>query len=251
MFSSQEFQTWAKDNVVLFSSIMTRIPDRKEDDLLSKYGFRGFPSLAILKTDGDAITKKVDRSLGGMKTTVQAAAAYSALQAKVDAGEDYDKTGWFMAQLGLGQLDLKEAKKQFEALGLTGKTAAKADEKILGMEIDHAMATLRKTRDEDAVAQKVFALYKADRKPAKDHPMHAFYIDFVLKGADLMDDADAYKWAAPAVLESRKERLDQVKGRMGDPRFKENQRALDYFKDTIEKTEKEIAEISAKLKELG
>ena len=68
MFSKEDFQAWGKKDVVLFASVMTRIEGREDDDLLTKYGFRGFPSFAILDAEGEAITKQMGRDLASMQT---------------------------------------------------------------------------------------------------------------------------------------------------------------------------------------
>ena len=51
MFSSKGFQSWGKDNAILFAAVMTKIEGRKDDELLRTYEFRGFPSMAILDAD--------------------------------------------------------------------------------------------------------------------------------------------------------------------------------------------------------
>ena len=58
VFSTTEFQSWGKNNAVLFAATMTKIEGRKDDELLRTYEFRGFPSMAILDAKGEAITKK-------------------------------------------------------------------------------------------------------------------------------------------------------------------------------------------------
>ncbi|HMQ21913.1 MAG TPA: hypothetical protein PKE00_05445, partial [Planctomycetota bacterium] len=136
MFSTEGFQAWAKKNVVLFASIMTRIEGREDDALLRTYGFGGFPSMAMLDGGGEAITKKIGRDLPSMQTTATAAADYISLKNKVEAGEDVDPIKFFMARLGLGQLTAEEAAKEAAGLELDAVQKAILDKALLGLELD-------------------------------------------------------------------------------------------------------------------
>ena len=118
MFSKQDFQDWGKQNAVLFAAVMTKIEGRKNDDLLRTYGFSGFPSMAILDADGEAITKRVPRDLFSMQNIVAAAPDYVKLKAAEQAGEAVDGKAWFMARLGVGELEAKEAKELLASTGI-------------------------------------------------------------------------------------------------------------------------------------
>ena len=91
MFSKKDFQTWGKQNAILFAAVMTKIEGRKDDALLRTYEFRGFPSMAILDADGTAMTKKVPRDLYSMSNIVAAAPAYAKLSAAIEAGNEVDR----------------------------------------------------------------------------------------------------------------------------------------------------------------
>ena len=54
-----KFKEFSKSHVMLLS-VMTKIDDRKNDDLLGEKGFRGFPSFAILDAGGDVIAKNLE-----------------------------------------------------------------------------------------------------------------------------------------------------------------------------------------------
>lgn len=59
VFSKEEWQTYAKDNVVMvlidFPKDKTKVPEKfveRNDELKEKYGVRGFPALILLDSDG-------------------------------------------------------------------------------------------------------------------------------------------------------------------------------------------------------
>ena len=85
MFSQKKFQTWGKGDAILFAAVMTRIEGRENDRLLRKYGFSGFPSLAILDADGALITKQITRNTGSIQSAMRASQSYASLKKKVDA----------------------------------------------------------------------------------------------------------------------------------------------------------------------
>ena len=165
MFSNKDFQDWAKDNVVLFASIMTRIEGRKDDALLSDYGFRGFPSLALLDSKGEIITKKVNRDLPSMKEVTKNASAYVTLKAKVDAGEEVDKAEWLMARMGMGLLSVDEAKEAMAEVELSDAQADKMDTMLVVLEVE-TMLNQARNRGPEASQHPamIYKMWKSNRK---------------------------------------------------------------------------------------
>ncbi|MCB9917417.1 MAG: hypothetical protein H6832_03345 [Planctomycetes bacterium] len=242
MFSKEEFQTWAKDNVVLFASIMTRIEGREDDALLKDYGFRGFPSMAILDGSGDAITKKVARELPAMKESVAACNAYAKTKAKVDAGEDVDPAEWFLTRLALGQFSVDEAKEAAAELELTESQKATYDKALLGLELDGLMASARNPAGQKAAAEAVYAFYKAGRVPAAGSQQESFFMAMLGSAADSKNDGDAYLVAGPHLLKQAKDALKRIEdmreGFKGDPK---------RIEEAIDRMKKQVTDIEAKL----
>lgn len=236
---------------------MTKIEGRKEDDLLRTYGFRGFPSMAILDASGEVITKKVNRDLPSMQSVVAAPSSYYKLKSKVEAGEQYDKTAWFTAQLGLGQLSVDEAKEQFEALGLKGAAAKKADQQILALEIDGILHS----RGGNPIG-KIYEFFKAGRIPPENSSQTAFYHSSLMQAALRNDDAKAFKFSYKRALSGAELNVKNWQNRL--PRYerdlekyKDNarilpqvERAIQAAKRQIETGKKSIAKIEAFAKKL-
>ena len=125
MFSNKEFQSFAGESTVLFASVMTKIEGRKDDELLRTYGFRGFPSMAILDASGEKKFDSLPRDVYGMRCVLGSVDDYLALKDKVDAGETVDEKAWFLARLGVGEVDVSSARKELESLGwLSPRTEA-------------------------------------------------------------------------------------------------------------------------------
>ncbi|MCA8968890.1 MAG: hypothetical protein KDC95_03875 [Planctomycetes bacterium] len=241
MFSKEEFQTWAKENVVLFASIMTKIDGRQDDALLRDYGFGGFPSMAMLDGDGEAITKKVERELPAMKETFAKCNAFLKTKAKVDAGEEVDAAKWFMMRLTLGQLSVAEAKEQGGDLELNEAQKVEFDQAVLALELDDLMKNYRKVGAE-ATANAVYDMFKAGRVPAAGSSSETFFMSMLGSAADKKNDGDAYLVAGPFLLKQAQNMLKRIEGMRegykGDPKRLET--AAEQFK-------KQVADIEAKL----
>lgn len=241
MFSTEGFQAWAKKNVVLFASIMTRIEGREDDALLRTYGFGGFPSMAMLDGGGEAITKKIGRDLPSMQTTATAAADYISLKNKVEAGEDVDPIKFFMARLGLGQLTAEEAAKEAAGLELDAVQKAILDKALLGLELDSLMAGARTPDGAAAAGAKVYELYKAGRVPAAGASQEAFYMAMLVKIAEENDDGPAFLVAYPHVRKQAAETVKRLEDMMTKtPAMKER------IETSLQRMQKQLADLDAK-----
>jgi hypothetical protein len=72
LFSSKEFTGFAKTQT-MFLHITSRVPGRKDDDLLQKIGGSGFPTMVVMNAAGDVLTKPNARSLAGFREAVSRA----------------------------------------------------------------------------------------------------------------------------------------------------------------------------------
>ncbi|PIE25024.1 MAG: hypothetical protein CSA62_01610 [Planctomycetota bacterium] len=246
MFSTKEFRAWAKKNVVLFASIMTRIQGRKEDDLLSKYGFRGFPSLALLDANGEMITKKVSRDLPSMKAIVHSAAKYAKLKAQVDAGEDVDKAEWLMARMGMGMLSVEEAKEAMAEIELSDAQADKMDTMLLALEIESMLQAAR-SRSPEAKSHpaKIYKMWKSNRRLPKGHGLEAFYMSMLFQEAEKQNDAEAWTAAFPFIerqLQSQLKRFESFRNRVREDQKDRLEKAIESMKNRLKALRKKAAQ---------
>jgi hypothetical protein len=243
VFSKQEFQSWAKRSVVPFAAVMTRIEGRKDDDLLRTYGFRGFPSMALLDAAGEAITKEIPRDLFSMQNIVAAAPAYAKLSAAAAAGDEVDAKAWFLAQLGMGKLGAEAARAQLEELGLAGNSKAEQMVFVLEMNDLWHKARGREATDEDKTAAReaVYAAFKAGKRlPAGASP-EPFVDEMLMESAKSNKDAKAFFFTYDRVKVGLVERIGQMKGFA--PRYRAD---LEKNKDDAEA----VKRIEASLKRL-
>ncbi|MCA8976443.1 MAG: hypothetical protein KDC98_17115 [Planctomycetes bacterium] len=266
MFSKKDFQVWGKQNAVLFAAVMTKIDGRKDDDLLRTYGFRGFPSMAILDADGAAITKKVPRDLYSMRNIVAAAPTYVKLKAEVDAGTDVDKGQWLMAQLGMGELGAAEAREQLAGADLDDATRATAEQMLFVVEMQELSGTLR-GRDVSAEAKTaacaaVYEAFKAGKRLPEGAAPEQFVDDMLIEAAKDNSDGEAFFFAYERVKARFLERIEMMKDYL--PRYREDIEKLEGDDQKVERAksalkrvgefiadaEKQVAELDALAKKL-
>ena len=237
---------------------MTKIEGRKDDDLLSTYGFRSFPSLAVLDASGKAIVKGFGRDLSSMQEATTKSSDFLKMRAKVDSGADYDKKAWFYAQLDLDQLTADEARGCAVALGLEGDEAKDVNSRILSLEIAEMIA--KPNADH---GNKVYKWYKAGRR-LKNPPRGQmdFFKAEVVNGAMKSNDAEAYKFGASQARKMHETQLKRDRSilpRIGPAkeRFAGNAKVLaqierdeKIFKERIKRLEKVLAAMDAFEKKL-
>jgi hypothetical protein len=249
VFSDKDFQKWGKQDVVLFASVMTRIEGREDDALLSDYGFRGFPSLALLDSEGEMVTKEIGRDLYSMQAVSAAAPLYNKIKPKVDAGEDYDKAAWFMARLGMGELKLADVQKEIPNLKLSEQQQKSAETQILMLELDDLMQKLRsRALEMDAAGDLVYGYYMKGRRLPAGAALASFFDQMLVKGASKAKDAEAFMFAYPRVKDGMSKQLASLE--KGKVQYKDNERAQEYFGRNIESTKKQIEELEAQAKGL-
>lgn len=250
MFSTSEFQTWAKANVVPFAAVMTKIEGRENDELLRTYGFRGFPSLALLDPNGDAIMKNLARDVHSMASAVKAAADYAELKAKVDAGEEVDQGRWLLARLGLNKLELEPAMSEFASLDLEGEQRQEAIHHLVQLELGQLMSKAREGGDgAKAAQQRVLVMFHEDWKPPEGSSVQSFYDSLLIEAAKEQEDEAAFRYAYPRVRERLLEQKQTFEGYLD--RYKDNEETLGRVRTMIERNEKELAELEAAASKLG
>ncbi|MBL4846338.1 MAG: hypothetical protein JKY65_12490 [Planctomycetes bacterium] len=148
---------------MLFCSIMSRVPGRKNDALLNEKGGRGFPYLVYMDAAGEVIGKPSGRTVGAFRKT----ARYLTLKNKKDRSTSEEVE---LIQLGLamGKLDPDKAKEQAAALKLNGAQKAlikKAIKVAVGQNKARALLGQVKSQSDvqskgAQVGEKLWALYQ-------------------------------------------------------------------------------------------
>ena len=262
MFSKKDFQTWGKDNAVLFAAVMTKIDGRAQDDLLRTYEFRGFPSLALLDADGTAIKKGLARDLYSIKNVVKAAPLYQAMQAKLDAGTAVDQRQWLLARLGMGKVDAEEARTEIASLDWPGKGKLKkqVEQQLFVMEMTALSRRAgRRNAEAEVKAEACAAVYEAfkagRRLPPGSAPV-AFFDDMLVDAAMAGGDHEAFAFAAGRVRAALQDRIKAMEQRLPRYRadlekFKDDERTLPRIHSAIERTETQLAEARKKLADMA
>lgn len=267
MFSKTDFQNWGKDNAILFAAVMTKIDGRAEDDLLRKYGFRGFPSLAILDSSGKIITKNVQRTLESMSAIVEKSTKHLAMKKKVESGEGYDEAAWFLSRLDMGTIDLATAKTEMADLDLTPAQKTSAKQQIFGMELtkmrDAVTAQMRArgrrgaARDDGSTDEEpkldpqafVYEAFKKGHRLPAGHPLTAYMDSLLVAASKKHDDNEALMFAYERVRKSQEARVKQMESMKARYANQDNDRArstLERIEDIIENTKKMIADLDAR-----
>ena len=251
MFSTSEFQTWAKANVVPFAAVMTKSEERPHDELLRTYGFGGFPSLALLDANGDAIMKGIGRDVHSMSSAVKAARDYEDLKAKFDAGDEVDQGRWLLARLGLNKLELEEAMNEFMSLNLEGEQRQAAIHHLVQLELGQLMGAMREGGDAavKSAQQRVLVMFHEGWTPPEGAGEQRFYDSLLIAAAKEQQDEVAFRYAYPRVRAQLLEQKETFEGYLD--RYKDDEATLGRVRTMIERNEKELAELEAAAKQLG
>jgi len=272
VFSKKDFQNWGKQNAVLFAAVMTRIEGRKDDDLLRTYGFRGFPSMALLDAEGEAITKSIPRDLYSMRKIVAAAPTYAKLAAMIEAGETVDETKWFFARLGMGKLELEEAKAFLDGGKLSGKALADAEQGVFVLEMGALQSRMRQRglspEEREAITAEVrdavYAAFQAGKRLPEGVSVAPFVDDMLITAAKENGDAKAFFHSYERVkagLVDRMKSLASYPERMradlekykDDPqrveRIQQSMKRFEQFMSNLEEQVAELDEMAKKLKQ--
>jgi hypothetical protein len=237
VFSARDFQSWGKDNAILFAAVMTKIEGRENDDLLRTYGFRGFPSMAILDADANAIVKKIPRDLNSMRKIVASTPDYLRMSKMLDAGKPVDAAKWFLAQLNLGKLTAAAANEELAKAKLNRADKAAAEQSIFLLEMTELQGVARRrdatAEEKMAACEAVYEAFKAGKRLAEGAPPEAFVDDMLLDAAKSNNDKEAFAYIKDRVKARHLKRIEDMKG------FKERYQAdVEKFKDDEKKRER-------------
>lgn len=139
LFLTDEFVAFAKDHV-MFLSIMSRVPARKDDALLRAYGFRGFPSMAVLSPGLGKLSSPRGRSVEAFKAAVS--------QAKAMIADDPDGVA---AKDKAAEAAIKQSNKKRAFLGVRGAGASKEAKGVAINVIEGKAASKAGLQDGDSI----------------------------------------------------------------------------------------------------
>jgi len=230
--SEPEFAEFAKD-VTLFLHITTRITGRKDEDLLSKVGGRGFPHLVAMDATGKLFGSPNDRTVESFRKLMTVVSEYGNFKAKAEKGDAVAKVEFFIRALKVGDFKkLDEAKKHLATLKKVSKEQkTEIDGLLYGLEVRDIVEPLNQNKDDGkkaeltkSVGKKLVEMDKAGHLPAMDEDFGVFY-SVILSYAEQEKDIPLFEKG-----------LEALKARFGDNL---NQRFLSAKEQILEKMKDE------------
>ncbi len=205
--STDDFKSWAQNDVVPFLSVMTRIPDRENDALLRDYGGTGFPYLIYLDGDGNKIGKPTGRDMDAFKAGASAANDLLSLRKKVAKGVPGLECRLLLLELQMGAANFEDAKGRREALKKPRKGAkewkvqvGEIDALLLDLEIDTLIRTTR--RDKEAWPDTEILLYEMANEGKFPSKFNRSFWSAVLNVSKKRKDSAMFQKGYDAYLEA-------------------------------------------------
>jgi hypothetical protein len=141
-FSSDEFAKWSK-GVVPYLHVTTHIEGRANDDLLSVYGGRGFPTLKFLDAKGNAIGEPNGRDIKAFDATVAKIKDLDDLRKRIKKGEKGLDAKLLLAELKMGAVKYGDAKKRFASIKkIKPEVKTEIEGMIIGLEFNEIMGSM-------------------------------------------------------------------------------------------------------------
>lgn len=260
MFSTKEFQSWIGTAAVPFAAVMTKIEGREHDELLRTYGFRGFPSMALLTADGEKITDRIARDLYSMKGVVAGAPLHHKLKAKMDAGEKVDQKDWFVARLNAGLIEATEARTELAGLNLKKDAKEAASQRIFVLEMSELLNADRARRreqrgtpegqkDDPKVIAAVYAAFQEGHRLPEGCAPEAFVDDILVAEGAAKKDKAAFFHAHDRVKARLEAEISGLKARIASLAGQEDPQGR--YARFIESTKARVEEAEARLQMLA
>ena len=146
---------------------MTRISGHPDDDLLTKLGYGGHPTVAFLNTEGEILGRPLERTVASFAETLTAIATYAELQKRSAGGEIGLEYEFFMAEYKLMKLRGKNLVARGRALkGLNVEQRLEVDRIAIMVEVDDLV--LKSMRGGDSLiplGQRMLEIFSDDRYP--------------------------------------------------------------------------------------
>ncbi len=188
-FSSDEFAAFTK-TVIPFLHVTTRIEGRENDDLLTVYGGRGFPTMKFLDAEGKALADNNARDVSGIQAVAKALANLSAIKQRIARGEKGLDAQLLLAEMTVGSVSLADAKKRLAGLKkLKPEMKAKLDGAMINLEVDEALNQLMSGKgDMDQLTDMMVKMAKEGRIPTGESA--GFFWSLVTQWADKNGEVD-------------------------------------------------------------
>jgi len=143
-----DFVALAKE-VTLFCHITSRLPNAPDPDLLQQKGGRGFPTFAILDSDGELLVKhEGPRTVPALAGSLQRGRDAARLRKKAEGGDAEAAADWLVHRARLGQIKRDDALRILEGLKLSEERSAlirlQVEFEVGSLSADEAWETLQK-----------------------------------------------------------------------------------------------------------
>ncbi len=226
--SQAEFAGFAA-KVVPYLNVMTRIKGHKDDDLLTKNGYSGHPTLAFMSPEGEVLGRPLDRSVESFEATLVAISDYAKLEARRAAGEKNLEYEFFMLEHKLSKLRGDALKSAGKALkGLTAEQQKIVDGIVLGVEVDDlVLASLGGPEAVAKAGERMLEILNSGKCPSMEADANAWSVlarygaqikdpallERCSKGlrTNFADDQGMVRWADSLAEQARKLRVENGK----------------------------------------
>ena len=194
LLSETDFAKQFGNKVVLFCHVTSRIPDRKYDGLLRKFGGTGFPTVFFLDESGELLVKHAgERTIAGFSGTLSSVEAYSKAKKRVAAGEESAAADLLFAEMQLGKIRLEAAKARGGKLELDAKQKRLFRGLLASLEFDAAVKASRPSFKRGMTREEYLKLYQDGMKKR-----HATVVEMVVNGRIPVGARASSFWVAAA-----------------------------------------------------
>jgi len=149
--------------------ITTRIPGRAYDDLLTRNGGGGFPTLQFLDADGKVLANISVRTIGTFETALDALTRIDEARARAADGDPIAEADVLLMEHVLGEVDVSMFRERAAMLkGPNKQQRVRIDQTLVDLAIWEAIGF----RDEQAKAERLLQLLRDGKRPS-DAPRYA------------------------------------------------------------------------------
>ena len=143
--------------------VTTRIPGHPHDDLLSRNGARGFPTLQFLDADGKVLATVGDRTVATFEEALDALHRIEAVRARAQAGDPLAEADLLLMEQVLGRVELSMFRERAAMLkGPSSAQRARVDQTLVDLAIWEAVGL----SDEKLRMQRLLAILNAGQRPS-------------------------------------------------------------------------------------
>lgn len=173
----------------------THIEGHPYDDLLSRKGGTGFPTLMFLDAEGRILqTHSGPRTVKGFEDSLESVQAFLDLVARAEGGDAGAATDVLIRQLELEWFDFEEARTRAEALEKVGSKQRKILDQLL---VETEVRSLAAEAGDDpakrqAAGEHFLAMWKDERVPTNEAQLYPFWF-LMADHAEAIGDRKLFK----------------------------------------------------------